>query len=151
MAGKDMINAFLGAGAVFEGQLQFKGMVRIDCSFTGVIHSEGTLILGEKARVEGEIVVEQLVSNGTIVGNVTARSKATLQKQSKLVGNLTAPYLDVEEGALLEGQVTMKREAAGNAANVPAPMSYDAEAFPDIPAQEEDTAGAPKKKGWFKR
>ncbi|AGW12131.1 bactofilin family protein [Megalodesulfovibrio gigas] len=149
MAGKDMINAFLGAGAVFEGQLRFKGMVRIDCSFTGVIHSEGTLILGEKARVEGEIVVEQLVSNGTVIGNVTARNKATLQKNSKLVGNLATPYLDVEEGALLEGQVTMKRDG-GVTANVPAPTSFDAASLPDV-ADQDDDAEAPKKKGWFKR
>lgn len=151
MAGKDMINAFLGAGAVFEGQLQFKGMVRIDCSFTGVIQSEGTLILGEKARVEGEIQVEQLVSNGAIVGNVTARSKVTLQKNSRLMGNLVTPFLDVEEGALVEGQVLMKRDGA-NPANMPATLA-DAGLADDATsmAPTDDDAGSPKKKGWFKR
>ncbi|GAB7079764.1 bactofilin family protein [Megalodesulfovibrio paquesii] len=148
MAGKDMINAFLGAGAVFEGQLQFKGMVRIDCSFTGVIHSEGTLILGEKARVEGDINVAHLVSNGTIVGNVAAKGKVTLQKNSRLLGNLVTPFLDVEEGALLEGQVLMKRENA-NESNIPAPY-FDSGSTGELPPQEEES-GSGKKKGWFKR
>ena len=150
MAGKDMINAFLGTGAVFEGQLQFKGMVRIDCSFTGVIRSEGTLILGEKARVEGEVFVEQLVSNGVIVGNVSATNKVTLQKNSRLLGNLTTPFLDVEEGALLEGQVVMKRETPGMQ-TMPATRA-DLENSLDIPgSDEEQTDSGTKKRGWFKR
>ncbi len=157
MAGKDMINAFLGAGAVFEGQLEFKGMVRIDCAFTGAIHSDGTLVLGDKARVEGEITVEQLISNGIVIGNVTAKSKVTLQKNSQLQGNLTSPYLDVEEGAVLEGQVIMKRAAATppSTPSQMAPMpaintSAPEEELPDIPEENGESGGA-KKKGWFKR
>lgn len=164
MAGKETINAFLGAGAVFEGQLAFKGMVRIDCAFTGSVNSDGVLVLGELARVEGEINVEQLISNGIIIGNVTARSKVTLQKNSQLQGNLTAPYLDVEEGAVLEGQVVMKRDvpaqdtalaqsvSSAHTATSEAEDSWDTEnteAF-GTPDEAEEASGG-KKKGWFSR
>lgn len=158
MAGKDMINAFLGAGAVFEGQLHFKGMVRVDCQFTGVIRSEGVLILGEKARVDGEIHVEQLISNGRITGNVTARNRVTLQKNSSLQGNLATPYLDVEEGAILEGQVLMKREAnamAPLAAQPPVmatpPAGFSMEPLPPMDGGADADGEEPRKKGWFKR
>ena len=42
---RDEINAFLGAGTVYQGQLSFQGAVRIDGNFVGEVHSEGTLIV----------------------------------------------------------------------------------------------------------
>ena len=52
---------FLARGFEFNGTLNFDGTVRIDGVVTGEIHTEGTLIIGEHAVVEGN------VSAGTIV------------------------------------------------------------------------------------
>jgi len=104
---KDDITAFLGAGTVYNGQLNFIGSVRIDGQFTGEITSDGTLILGKDAKVEGTISVCHLVLSGNLHGDVTVTGKSILHRTANFAGNLTTRSLIVEEGALLQGTLCM--------------------------------------------
>ena len=107
---KDEINAFLGAGTVYEGQLSFLGAVRIDGEFKGEIRSEGTLILGKDARVYGTVQVSQLILSGYINGEIVAAKKAILHKSANLEGKLSTPILVMEEGAKIQGSLSMRKE-----------------------------------------
>jgi len=104
---KDEINAFLGAGTTYQGKLHFQGAVRIDGKFRGEVESEGTLVIGQEALVEGQIRVGQLVLSGNLDGEVEAREKVVLHGTAQLSGNVSTPVLVVEEGAVLEGVLTM--------------------------------------------
>ena len=104
---KDDITAFLGSGTVYNGQLNFVGSVRIDGQFTGEIVSEGTLILGKDAKVDGTIQVSQLVLSGNLKGDVVVTGKTILHKTANLTGNLATRGLIMEEGALLQGTISM--------------------------------------------
>ena len=105
--GKDEINAFLGAGTNYHGRLHFQGSVRIDGNFSGEVESDGTLVIGREAHVEGTIAVGQLVLSGQLTGEVLANKKVVLNKSAELHGNIRTPVLVVEEGAVLEGKLTM--------------------------------------------
>lgn len=109
---KDEINAFLGSGTDYQGKLNFQGAVRIDGNFNGEVESEGTLVVGKDARVEGVLKIGQLVLSGKVIGEVTAKEKVVLHKTANLQGNLITPVLVVEEGAVLEGRVTMTSTAS---------------------------------------
>lgn len=104
---KDDITAFLGAGTNYSGKLEFTGSVRIDGQFTGEILSEGTLILGKDAKVEGTINVSHLVLSGNLHGDVVVTGKTIMHKTANLTGNLATKSLIMEEGALLQGNVCM--------------------------------------------
>jgi len=104
---KDEINAFLGAGTIYEGKLNFQGSVRIDGTFNGEIQSEGTLIVGKDANVKGQVWVGQLILSGHFQGEILAGKKVVLHKTAHLLGSLNTPVLAIEEGAVIEGQVTM--------------------------------------------
>lgn len=108
---KDDITAFLGSGTIYNGRLSFVGSVRIDGQFTGEITSEGTLILGKDAKVEGTIHVNQLVLSGKLLGDVAVTGRTILHKSADLAGTLVTKILIMEEGAQLQGQVTMNPEA----------------------------------------
>ncbi len=113
---KDEINAFLGVGTSYEGKLQFQGSVRIDGTFTGEIVSEGTLIVGREAHVRGTITVGQLILSGQLHGDIRAAKKVMLHKTANLVGGLATPVLGIEEGAVMEGQVSMGADESTAAA-----------------------------------
>lgn len=104
---KDEINAFLGAGTAYQGKLHFQGSVRIDGVFHGEVTSDGTLVVGQEADVQGQIHVGQLVLSGRVTGDVHAREKVVLHKTANLQGKLFTPVLVVDEGAVVEGTVTM--------------------------------------------
>lgn len=104
---QNAITAFLGVGAEYRGQFNFQGIARIDGSVIGDIISDGTLVLGEESRVEGSIRVAELIANGQIVGDVQASRRVVLSKCSNLRGNLFAPAVSIEDGAILNGRVSM--------------------------------------------
>lgn len=105
--GRDEINAFLGSGTTYQGKLNFQGSVRVDGNFIGEIQSDGTLIIGKDARVQGQIKVGQLVLSGHVEGEILAVKKVVLHKTAVLLGSLNTPTLVIEEGAVVEGEVTM--------------------------------------------
>ena len=108
---RDEINAFLGAGTEYRGDLSFKGAVRIDGKFTGTVTSDGTLIVGQDASIEGTIMVAILISSGNIKGEATMSQQAIFHKTARFEGTLTTSSFSVEEGAQIDGQINMNRSS----------------------------------------
>lgn len=107
--GKDEINAFLGAGTVYEGKLTFQGSVRIDGIFSGEISSDGTLIVGKDAQISGTFHVGELMLSGNMRGDVVAKRRVVVHSTGVLDGTLHTPCLLTEEGGILDGQIFMKK------------------------------------------
>ena len=116
------INAVLGRGSAFEGKLTFEGTVRIEGKFTGEIHTNDTLVVGEGAEVNAEIYAGSVVvSGGQVTGNVRARTVIELERGARVRGNLETPALKIEKGVILVGSCNMENvaDAAKNKAVVP--------------------------------
>ena len=113
---KETFNAFLGAGTNYNGTLTFQGAIRIDGVFTGTINSEGTLIVGHNASIEGTVRVGSVICNGKINGDIQAAEKLVLNKTALVTGTVISPVLSMEEGAKLDGKLTMTEIAVADAA-----------------------------------
>ena len=119
-AGAGGLTAFIDQGSEFEGKLSFRDTVRIDGKFCGEITSENTLIVGESGEIEADIYSKTVSISGTVSGNVIAENKVVLHKTALVKGNIEAPSLVIEEGAKLNGQVTMDGKSGKQAAPKPA-------------------------------
>lgn len=107
------ITTILGRGSQFEGKLTFEGTVQIDGRFAGEIKTEGTLIIGETAQVEANILAAVVIVHGRIKGDVVAGESLEIRSPARVEGNLSTPYLVIERGAFFEGNCSMrKREGA---------------------------------------
>ena len=94
---------FLARGFAFKGTLTFDGTVRIDGSVAGEIRSNGTIILGEHAVVEGDVSAGTIVSGGKITGNVMATEKVHFLPTAVLRGDVIAPLMQMDEGVSFHG------------------------------------------------
>ena len=108
--GKEAFTALLGAGTEFEGKLNFEGAVRIDGKFTGEIVSAGRLIIGKGAHVSGVINVAELVVTGKVEAEMTVTALTLLHHEAEVHGTLSTAKLAMEEGAILQGALTMLGE-----------------------------------------
>ena len=109
------LSGFVGHGTTLTGDTNFQMMLRVDGHLTGTISSEnGTLIVGTQGQVDANVSVATAMVNGTVNGDIIATEKIQLGRTAKVIGNIQAPKLVLEEGALLEGGCTMlrAREAA---------------------------------------
>lgn len=100
--------AYLGSDTIYEGKLSFKGTVRIEGKFIGDIVSDGTLNIGKDAQVKGTLGVGELLLSGQFNGEAMVKRRTVLYSSGVFEGNLQTPKLLTEEGAILEGQITMK-------------------------------------------
>ena len=99
--------ALLGQGSKFEGKLTFEGTVQIDGEFYGDISSEGELLVGPTAKIEGTIQVASAKISGEVVGSITTAGALELQPSARVTGELNVDALIVERGAYFDGQVKM--------------------------------------------
>jgi cytoskeletal protein CcmA (bactofilin family) len=105
------IHALLGPQTTVEGNLKVDGTVRIDGHLKGSLASEGcTMIVGEKALIEADISVHTITVSGEVKGNVNASHRIQLCPTARVFGDLHAPEVLVDAGAVLEGRCTIKRE-----------------------------------------
>src|SRR3954452_5088139 len=112
-AGLGEITTLLGRGATFEGKLTFEGTVRIDGRFKGEVFTEDTLVIGEGAHVEAQIDVGEVIIQGTVVGNVSAKRSIEIHAPGRVKGDLHTPTLQIDKGVVFEGRSFMEAAAGG--------------------------------------
>jgi cytoskeletal protein CcmA (bactofilin family) len=93
----------LGKDVTFKGVVHFESTVRLDSCFEGEIHTKGVLVVGKHGVIRGTITAGTLISNGKILGNVTASDKVQLLKSAVLIGDVLSPSFSMEEGAYFKG------------------------------------------------
>lgn len=101
------ISAFIGLGTEFKGKLTFEGVIRLDGRFSGEIHSNGTLIIGDTASVTAEIDVDTVIVSGEVHGNIRAKNRIECHAPARLYGNIISPTVIIDEGVVFEGTCQM--------------------------------------------
>jgi cytoskeletal protein CcmA (bactofilin family) len=87
-----------------SGPLKFKVSLCIDGEHTGDIATAGTLIIGEKGSVQGNITAEEIICKGKIEGDVLAGQQLILHPSGTLMGNVVAPAVQIAPGAVFKGK-----------------------------------------------
>ena len=104
------IDSLIGISTKIEGNLYFKGGLRIDGQVKGNVIAESEqssmLVISEHARVEGEVRVAHLVVNGEITGPVHSYELLELQPKALITGDVYYKALEMHGGALVSGQLT---------------------------------------------
>lgn len=109
------IDSLIGAGTKIDGNISFSGGLRIDGEVHGSITVEkdqlGTLVISERARVEGEVVVSHLMVNGTIIGPVRVKDVLELQPCARVTGDVEYMQLEMQPGAVVQGRLVHQADA----------------------------------------
>ena len=95
------ITGYFDDGSEFDGTLKFHGSFRIDGFFKGRIESDAVLTIGDKGKVEAEVIVNHVVINGEFRGSIRAIEKVEINSLGRVYGTVITPKLIVEEGAYL--------------------------------------------------
>jgi cytoskeletal protein CcmA (bactofilin family) len=104
--------AYLDRGSKISGKLNFDGPARIDGEVDGEIIAKDSLNIGETAVITAQIKASSIVVAGKVSGDITGTQKIEIRPSAKVAGNLAAPLLVIQEGALFEGHCSMQPEAA---------------------------------------
>ena len=95
------VPSIISADVVMRGNINSAGEIQFDGSLEGDIKA-GSLIIGEKAAVKGEVVCETVTVRGRVEGGIRAKS-VSLAATSQILGDILHSSLSVETGAHFEG------------------------------------------------
>jgi cytoskeletal protein CcmA (bactofilin family) len=106
---QNRIDCLIGAGTRVEGNVIFSGGLRIDGDVRGSIVAEegkpGTLVVSERAHIEGEIRAPHVVINGAVRGPVTSTEYVELQAKANVTGDVYYNTLEMQVGAVVQGRL----------------------------------------------
>ena len=113
---------FIDQGVSLEGTLQITGTFRIDGAVKGNIISEQTLVLGEGAKVEGQIEGNRVVISGRFDGVIFAKGRVEIQPKGVVTGEVHSPCLVIEPGGIFDGRCHMLASSDATASGVTIPI-----------------------------
>jgi cytoskeletal protein CcmA (bactofilin family) len=133
----------LGANSTLRGELRSQANVRLDGTFEGTLEIEGNVLVGETGKVTADINARNVVIAGAVRGNVSG-NKVQLLKTSRVWGDISAAAITTEEGAFIDGKITMVRHDASMQSFEPASLPQPGTPPPaPVEVKEEKSEVAP--------
>ena len=103
------IDTLIGPQVTIHGDLVFSGGLYVEGRIHGkVIAEEGeraVLTLAEQGRIEGEVQVPVVISNGQLQGDVYAAERVELAAKARVLGNVHYKVVEMRAGATLTGRL----------------------------------------------
>ena len=103
------LGAFLDENSEIEGKYTCSGTVMLDAKVRGEITSKDTLIVGDRGVVHATVRAATVVVRGQVVGRVTASVRVELRSGGRITGDIEAPIIVIEEGAVFDGHCRMAK------------------------------------------
>lgn len=120
----------IGANTALKGDLTSHANVRIDGHFEGAINIDGNLMVGETAEIQADIHAHNLTISGAVHGNLHG-NKVQIARTGRVWGDVSAAALTTEDGAYLEGKITMATHPAARGERIDSPI-LSALTVPDL-------------------
>ena len=103
------IDCLIGPDASLEGDMRFRGGLRIDGRLNGNLHvadnEQGTLMVGEQGCVDGHVNVSHAILSGRVTGTVVTRGLLELHPTAVVSGDVRYGSIKMHAGAVIEGQL----------------------------------------------
>jgi cytoskeletal protein CcmA (bactofilin family) len=108
--GTNVVN--LGPRDTLHGRLEIHGDLKVAGTVEGELKASGDVVVESTATVQASVEGANVQVRGQVNGPVTARRRLTLGGSGRLNGDVKVSRLTVEDGATLNGNVTMTPEKA---------------------------------------
>ena len=103
-------SAMIGKSVKVNGQIFTKEDLYVDGDVEGTIESaENKVTIGPNGRVQASIRAREVIILGQVQGNVETTDKVDIRKDAKLVGDIVAARISIEDGALFKGSIDIKK------------------------------------------
>lgn len=100
----------LCADVEIEGTLSFSNTLEFHGNLKGNVVSSGTFILGEEAKIQGEIKTDSAIILGMMTGGIEASNRCVLKSTCHMEGDITSSLISMEEGAKYSGKFMTRRD-----------------------------------------
>lgn len=98
--------AYIGSSLVITGEISSREPLTIAGRVDGVIDGDGHAITIEAgAHVTADIAASAIVIAGCVTGSMTAAERIAIRAGAEVEGDLKAPRIAIDDGAVVHGKV----------------------------------------------
>lgn len=97
------INTIVGPGSLITGNVTAAGFLRIDGDIDGDVQTQGRVIIGEDARVRGNIHAASVSVGGIVQGDIIAPDYVVILSSGMVIGSVLTQKLRVDNDVILHG------------------------------------------------
>lgn len=115
--GDVLCNANLSVYGVIEGTISCTNALFDNALIKGDIGCSGNMEISESSTIDGNIEAYNLLNGGRIKGNATVTEAVHFLATSAIVGDLNANAIQVDRGAVIQGNVTIRQDVYFNENN----------------------------------
>lgn len=102
-----MADTVIGKGIVIDGEISGTAPVLVEGTVKGRISLDSTVVVAESGVVEADVESDEIEVNGQVTGNITARERAEIKSDGRMVGDIKAPRILIADGAGFKGHIDM--------------------------------------------
>jgi cytoskeletal protein CcmA (bactofilin family) len=105
-AGRVTNVAVIGKGMTIKGEIRSKESLHVDGEVEGTLYMSGCrLTVSRGGKLGANVTAREIELMGVAQGDLEATGKITIRKGARLVGDLRAPGIVIEEGAYVKGKI----------------------------------------------
>lgn len=120
--------AMIGQGIRITGEISSDTDLRVDGEIQGrLVQSSQSVEVGESGHIVATIQAKVVKIGGEVNGDVAGSEKVIITRTGRVQGNLTAPRVVLEDGALFRGSIEMNPAPSGEPAKSAAKPKEPAE------------------------
>ena len=107
------VNTIVGPGALIAGNVTVSGFLRIDGDIDGNVQTQGRVIIGEDARIRGNIKAASVSVGGIVQGDIIAPDYVVILSSGMVIGSVLTKKLRVDDNVILHGFCSATGEQTG--------------------------------------
>ncbi|MDR1836499.1 MAG: polymer-forming cytoskeletal protein [Treponema sp.] len=106
-SGDFSINTIIGPNTDLNGDIEVGGFTRIDGSIRGNVRARGRVIIGERARIKGNITGTKITIGGVVCGNIIADGHLIILSTAVVIGDIITRRIQADDGSFINGRVAV--------------------------------------------
>ena len=113
----EITNCKIGENSYFTGRFFINGSLKIDGKYEGQSLQAEQIYVGPTGKIKTNVQVSSAIIEGTVIGNITARSRVMLLPTARILGDIKTPELIIQNGVILEGRCMISHDLKNSARN----------------------------------
>jgi len=104
-SGDYSINTIIGPNTNFIGNISAGGFTRIDGSISGNVRARGRVVIGERARMKGNVSGTNITIGGVVCGNIFADGHLVILSTAVVLGDIITRRIQADDGCFINGAI----------------------------------------------
>jgi cytoskeletal protein CcmA (bactofilin family) len=101
------INSIIGPNTSLTGDIETGGFTRIDGSIRGDVMAKGRVVIGERARIKGNVTGTNITVGGVVYGNIISNGHLVILSTAIVIGDIITRRIQADDGCFINGSVAV--------------------------------------------